>query len=94
MSQVFDLAEQVGVKKELLDTLKAIMEEHKGQTMDRKFGPDELYFAINMGLSDAGAPNNFEYKQWYTIAKAYLYAFMIGKAIVREMENKNVEVKA
>jgi hypothetical protein len=91
---IFKLAEEAGVKKEMLDTLKSVMAEHSGES-NKKFGPEELFFAIQMGMADANVPDNFEYRSWFTLARAYMYGFLMGKSIVREMEGKsNVETKS
>lgn len=86
--QVFGMAEKVGIKKEMMQTLKDVMESHKDTKGPKKFGPEELFYVFQMGLADAKAPDNFTYTSWFTLAKAYLYGYLLGKAIVREMERK------
>ncbi len=89
---IFEMADKIGVKKDMVDTIKAVLAEHKNVNPTvRKFGVDELYFALHMGLCDSGVPDNFLYRSTFTIGRAYLFAYILGRAILKESEKKNVE---
>jgi hypothetical protein len=89
---IFEMADKLGVKKDMIDTIKAVLAEHKNvDPMIRKFGPEELYFALHMGLADSGVPNNFTYRSSFTLGRAYLFAYLLGRAVIKESERKNVE---
>lgn len=89
---IFEMADKLGVKKEMIETIKAVLAEYKKvDPVQRKFGPEELYFALHMGLADSGVPNNFTYRSSFTLGRAYLFAYLLGRAVIKESENKNVE---
>lgn len=80
--QVFQMADKIGIKSDLLDVLKNIMNEYKGiPTYKRKFGAEELHYTLYMGMVKAGVKDNFEFTSWNVLAKTYLYGFLIGKLL-------------
>lgn len=78
--QVFEIAEKIGIKKDMLACLNDLI-QHQKANKSNKFGPEELYFALQIGMMDAETKDNYEYHTIIPIAKAYLYGYLLGKAV-------------
>lgn len=76
----FEMAEKAGVKKELLETIKIVIQQYQGEMPDA-FGPEELYFMFDQGLLQAGLKPNFDVKSIAMLCRAYMHGYAIGKTI-------------
>lgn len=90
--QIFELADKFGVKKEMIKLIKFCINLH-GQTPPAqvKFGAEELFFAMQTGMQDAGVPENFQFRGRPTLGRGHLFGFLLGRMILKESENSNVE---
>jgi len=87
---IFDLADKFGAKKEMIALIKFCLDMHKGtDPMAIKFGPEELFCGIHTGLQDAGVPRNFQFRSRFSLGRAYLFGYLLGRMIMKESENKN-----
>jgi hypothetical protein len=90
--QIFELADKMGVKEEMLSLIKFCLAMHKGEDpMKIQFGPEELFCGMHTGLQDAGVPANFQFRSRFALGRAHLFGYLLGRMIMKESENKNVE---
>jgi hypothetical protein len=92
-NQIWYLAEKVGVKPQMINMIKYCLgiNTDKSTKLIKQFGPEEIFYALHQGMTDAGVGDNFNFRSNFTLARAYLYGFLVGKYITKERGNRNVE---
>jgi hypothetical protein len=81
--KVVELAENAGIKDDMLETVHELMKMYSGKT-PKDFSVEEFYYMFEAGMHKAGVKNNFRLKSLMKLCHAYLYGYSLGRVITKD----------
>lgn len=79
----FEMADKVGIKKQMIESMQYVIQQYP-DGLPKSFGPDELYFMFDQGMTIAGVKPEFEIKSIFQLFRAFLHGYSMGKAMSGE----------
>lgn len=78
----FAMAEKVGIKKEMVAAINALIKEYEGK-LPEHLGAIEFYYMFEEGLKRGGIEPDFKLRSIMPLCRAYIHGYILGKVMTK-----------